>query len=135
LVHEVPQPVPEAPGAQAPLPPQVAWVQLATLAAMVAQAGSAVPAATALQVPAPFRLQRMQVPQLADEQHTWSTHLPLPHSAPVEHACPSARATHFFVVESQMGVDAGQSVLEQQFGSAASMQVLPQARYVGALHA
>jgi hypothetical protein len=52
--------------------------------------GSAAPAAIGWHDPAwPETLHALQVPQLAEEQQTPSTQLPLPHSVPAPHSWPS----------------------------------------------
>jgi hypothetical protein len=88
----VPQLVPFAAKAQAPLPLQVPLVPHCGFCGLDAQppCGSTFPAATGWQVPAfPVRLQTWQLPQLATEQQTPSTQLPLPHSVPAPHSWPS----------------------------------------------
>jgi hypothetical protein len=81
-----PQVVPSVATRQAPLP---LHVPVSQSAGVTPQAASAVPAATLAQVPGVARLQAMQVPHLALEQHTPSTQLPLEHSATPPQAVPS----------------------------------------------
>ena len=56
--------------------------------AVQAPCGSVLPAGTGWQEPVPPRLQTWQVPQLAVEQQTPSTQLPLPHSVPAAQIWP-----------------------------------------------
>jgi hypothetical protein len=84
-----PQLVPAPVLLQAPAPLQVPSNPQGGVAAHRA-CGSAPAAGTGWQVPAaPARLQTWQVPQLADEQQTPSTQLPLPHWAPDAQIWPS----------------------------------------------
>jgi hypothetical protein len=78
----VPQLVPGAPFRQAPLPSQVPSNPHGGLVAVQAPCGSVLPAGIGWQEPVPLRLQAAHVPQLAAEQQTPSTQLPLPHSVP-----------------------------------------------------
>jgi hypothetical protein len=78
----VPQLVPGAPLRQAPLPSHVPSKPQGGLVAAQAPWGSVLPAVTGWHEPLPPRLQTWQVPQLAVEQQTPSTQLPLPHSLP-----------------------------------------------------
>lgn len=92
-----PQLVPLAARAQAPLPSQVPLVPHCGFCGFVAQppCGSGLLNATGLQVPAlPVRLQTWQLPQLADEQQTPSTQLPLSHSLPAAQSWPSRLSPH-----------------------------------------
>jgi len=87
----VPQLVPFAAKAQAPLPLQVPLVPHCGFCELDAHppCGSTFPAATGWQVPAfPVRLQTWQLPQLATEQQTPSTQLPLSHSPPAAQSWP-----------------------------------------------
>ncbi len=89
----------QTPSTQLPLAQLVAVagvhaVPLGSLHALVAvhtlpdedgqESGSALPAATAEQVPLPFKLHAWHVPQLAELQQTPSTQLPLAHVAAIE---------------------------------------------------
>jgi hypothetical protein len=95
------------------------------LVQVVAEIGQAVSAPTgpALQVPAPFRLQRWQVGQEPVLQQTPLTQLPFAHSAPPLQLWPRGRPTQ--VPALQIGLFEGHSVLVQQFD--ARMQALPHA--------
>src|SRR5215831_88219 len=91
LQVSVPQLVPTSTNAHWPLPSQVPLLPQGWLL-LTAQppCGSALPAATGWQAPGlPERLQIWQLPQLADEQQTPSTQLPLSHSVPAAQAWPS----------------------------------------------
>ena len=85
----VPQLVPAAIGRQLPPPSQV---PLNPQGGADAQppCGSIAPTGTGAHAPAdPATLHDVQVPQLADEQQTPSTQLPLSHSVPAVQTCPS----------------------------------------------
>jgi len=82
---------------------------------------------TALQVPAPLRLHRLQVEQDEVLQQTPSTQAPLTHSVDDEQPWPSERPTQV-LLPLQMGLLGLQSAFVQQLGSAAGMQTLPHAR-------
>ena len=88
-LHEAaPQIVPAAIGRQAPLPSQVPLNPQGGAAAQPPR-GSIAPAGTGLQAPAPpVTLHDVHDPQLADEQQTPSTQLPLSHSSPAAQICP-----------------------------------------------
>lgn len=94
-VHDaVPQLVPAGIGRHAPLPSQVPLNPQGGLAAQP-PCGSIAPAGTGRHVPAlPATLHDAQVPQLAVEQQTPSTQLPLSHSAPAAQICPSRFLPH-----------------------------------------
>ena len=78
--NALPQLVPTGMRAQCPFPSQVPLSPQVPLAAQP-PCGSALPAVTGWQLPAfPVALQTWQVPQLALEQQTPSTQLPLSHS-------------------------------------------------------
>jgi hypothetical protein len=80
--------VPAAIGRQAPLPSQVPLKPQGG-AGRQPPCGSMAPAGTGRQAPAPpATLHAVQVPQLADEQQTPSTQLPLSQSAPPVQSCP-----------------------------------------------
>jgi hypothetical protein len=115
----VTQSVPTLAGAHLPAPsqPAVHPVELA------GHRGSG-PLATALQVPAPLRLHRLQVEQDEVLQQTPSTQEPLMHSVGVEQAWPSERPTQVLLAL-QTGLLGLQSPLLQQLGNAARMQALP----------
>ena len=88
LHDAAPQIVPAAVGRQAPLPSQVPLNPQGGAAAQP-PCGSIAPAATGLQAPAlPVTLHDAQVGQLADEQQTPSTQLPLSHSDAAAQICP-----------------------------------------------
>lgn len=81
LHDAVPQVVPAAIGRQAPVPSQVPLKPQGG-AGRQPPCGSIAPTGTGLHVPAdPATLHDVHVPQLAVEQHTPSTQLPLSHSA------------------------------------------------------
>ena len=84
----VPQLVPDATLRQAPPPSQVPSNPHGGLIAVQAPCGSALPAGIGWQEPVPLRLQTAHMPQLAAEQQTPSTQLPLPHSVPEVHSWP-----------------------------------------------
>lgn len=87
----VPQLAPTSTNAHWPLPSQLPLLPQGWLA-LTAQppCGSALPAATGWQEPGlPERLQTWQLPQLAAEQQTLSTQLPLSHSVPAPQVWPS----------------------------------------------
>ena len=89
LHDDAPQIVPAAIGRQAPLPSQVPLNPQGGAGAQP-PCGSIAPAAIGLQAPAlPVTLQDAQVAQLADEQQTPSTQLPLSHSDAPAQICPS----------------------------------------------
>ena len=90
----VPQLVPSTPLRQAPLPSQVPSGPHGGLLATQAPCRSVLPAGTGWQEPVPPRLHTWQVPQLAVEQQTPSTQLPLPHSAPPAQICPRRLSPH-----------------------------------------
>jgi hypothetical protein len=90
----VPQLVPSAPLRQAPLPSQVPSGPQGGLVAVQAPCGSVFPAGTGWQEPVPPRLQTWHVPQLAAEQQTPSTQLPLPHSVPAAQSWPRRLSPH-----------------------------------------
>jgi hypothetical protein len=90
----VPQLVPSAPLRQAPLPSHVPSSPQGGLVAAQAPWRSALPAGTGWQEPVPPRLQIWQVPQLAVEQQTPSTQLPLPHSLPAAQIWPRRLRPH-----------------------------------------
>ena len=85
----VPQLVPSATLRQAPLPSQVPSNPQGGLVAVQAPWGSVLPLGTGWQEPVPPRLQTAHMPQLAVEQQTPSTQLPLPHSWFDRQATPS----------------------------------------------
>jgi hypothetical protein len=90
----VPQLAPALVFRQAPAPSQVPSNPQGGLAAQRA-CGSALPVGTGWHEPAaPVRLQTRQVSQLADEQQTPSTQLPLAHSAAVPQIWPSRFNPH-----------------------------------------
>jgi hypothetical protein len=95
------------------------------LVQFVAEIGQAVsaPAGPALQVPAPFRLQRWQVGQEPVLQQTPLTQLPFAHSAPPLQVWPKGRPTQDPAL--QIGLVEVQSLLLQQLD--ARMQALPHA--------
>jgi hypothetical protein len=84
----VPQLVPSATLRQAPVPSQVPSNPHVVLVAVQAPWGSVLPLGTGWQEPVPLRLQTAHMPQLAVEQQTPSTQLPLPHSLPAEQSWP-----------------------------------------------
>jgi hypothetical protein len=84
----VPQLVPSANLRQAPLPSQVPSNPQGGLVAVQAPWGSVLPAGTGWQEPVPLRLQTAHRPQLAAEQQTPSTQLPLAHSVPAAQIWP-----------------------------------------------
>src|SRR5450631_980397 len=84
----VPQLVPSVPLRQPPLPSQVLSFPQGGFVAAQPPCGSTVAADTGRQEPVSPRLQTWQVPQLAVEQQTPSTQLPLPHSAPPAQSWP-----------------------------------------------
>jgi hypothetical protein len=84
----VPQLMPGAPLRQAPLPSQVPSNPQGGLVAVQAPWGSVFPAGIGWQEPLLPRLQTWQVPQVAAEQQTPSTQLPLPHSVAEEQSWP-----------------------------------------------
>jgi hypothetical protein len=91
LQAAVPQLVVAGAFRQAPAPLQVPFGPQGRLG-LAAQppCGSAAPAAIGWHDPAwPETLHALQVPQLADEQQTPSTQLPLPHSVPMAQSWPS----------------------------------------------
>lgn len=91
LQAAVPQLVVAGAFRQAPAPSQVPFGPQGKLG-LAAQppCGSAVPAAIGWHDPAwPEMLHALQVPQLAEEQQTPSTQLPLPHSVPAPQSWPS----------------------------------------------
>jgi len=83
-----PQLVPSVPLRQLPLPSQVPSFPQGGFVAVQLPCGSMLPAGTAWQEPVPPRLQTWQVAQLAVEQQTPSTQLPLSHSAPAAQSWP-----------------------------------------------
>jgi hypothetical protein len=88
LHDAVPQAVPAAIHRQAPVPSQVPFVPQGG-AGWQPPCGSMPPAGTGVHAPAlPVTLQARQVPQLAAEQQTPSTQLPLSHSAAAPQICP-----------------------------------------------
>jgi len=94
LHDAVPQLVPRGVGRQAPLPSHVPLKPQGG-AGRQPPCGSIAPTATGLQVPAdPATLHDVQVPQLAVEQQTPSTQLPLSHSAGAAQICPSRFFPH-----------------------------------------
>lgn len=84
----LPQLVPSAPLRQAPLPSQVPSGPQGGVAAAQAPWGSTFPAGSGRHDPVPLRLQTWHMPQLAAEQQTPSTQLPLPHSLPAAQSWP-----------------------------------------------
>ena len=84
----LPQLVPSVAFRQLPEPSQVPSCPHGGLFAVQAPCGSVLPAGTGWQEPVPPRLQTWQAPQLAVEQQTPSTQLPLPHSVPAAQSCP-----------------------------------------------
>jgi hypothetical protein len=89
LHDAAPQIVPAAIGRHAPLPSQVPLNPQGGVGAQP-PCGSIAPAATGLQAPAlPVTLHDAQDGQLADEQQTPSTQLPLSHSDAAAQICPS----------------------------------------------
>ena len=89
LHDAAPQIVPAAIGRQAPFPSQVPLNPQGGAGAQP-PCGSIAPAATGLQAPAlPVTLHDVHDAQLADEQQTPSTQLPLSHSDPAAQICPS----------------------------------------------
>ena len=90
----VPQLVPDPPLRHAPLPSQVPSFPQGGLATAQEPCGSVFPAGTGWQEPVPLRLQTWQVPQLAVEQQTPSTQLPLPHSVPTVQIWPRRLSPH-----------------------------------------
>jgi hypothetical protein len=91
----VPQLMPVAPLRQLPLPSQVPSNPQGGLVAVQAPCGSVFPAVTGWQAPGfAVRLQAWQVPQLAVEQQTPSTQLPLSHSVPAAHSWPRRLSPH-----------------------------------------
>jgi hypothetical protein len=90
----VPQLAPALVFRQAPAPLQVPSKPQGGLAAQ-RWCGSAAPEGTGWHDPAlPVRLQTWHESQLADEQQTPSTQLPLPHSVPAVQICPSRLRPH-----------------------------------------
>ena len=88
LHDAVPQIVPAGIGWHAPLPSQVPLNPQGG-AGVQPPCGSIAPAGTGLQAPAlPVTLHDAQDAQLADEQQTPSTQLPLAHSVPAAQTCP-----------------------------------------------
>jgi hypothetical protein len=91
----LPQLVPSVPLRQAPLPSQVPSFPQGGLVAAQEPCGSVFPAGTGWQEPGfPVRLQTWHIPQLAAEQQTPSTQLPLPHSAPAAQSWPRRLRPH-----------------------------------------
>ena len=89
LHDAVPQLVPAAIGRHAPPPSQVPLNPQGGAGGQL-PCGSIAPTGTGLHAPAdPATLHDVQVPQLADEQQTPSTQLPLPHSAGAAQIWPS----------------------------------------------
>jgi len=94
LHDAVPQLVPSGIGRQAPLPSQVPLKPQGGVGRQP-PCGSVAPTATGLHVPAdPDTLHDVQVPQLAVEQQTPSTQLPLSHSDGAAHIWPSRFFPH-----------------------------------------
>ncbi len=105
-----PQLVPALVLRQAPAPLQVPSNPQGG-AAVQRWCGSALPRGTGPHVPAfPVRLQTWQLSQLAVEQQTPSTQLPLAHSVPTEQICPSRLRPHDPLVQNWPGAQSASAV-------------------------
>ena len=114
----VTQSVPAPAGPHLPRPSQPAVHP----AALIGHRASA-PLGTALQVPAPLRLHRLQVEQDEVLQQTPSTQALLAHSVDVAQPWPCGRPTQVLLAL-QMGLLGAQSALVQQLGAAVPTQRL-----------
>jgi hypothetical protein len=123
----VPQLVPFAALAHWPLPSQVPSLPQGGFGAQP-PCGSWLPAETGWQVPPlPAALQTWQLPQLADEQQTPSTQLPLSHSVPAPQSWPSRLSPQAPLLQNLLGA---QSLLPAQTAT----QAVPLAAQANGAH-